>query len=172
MKAASRPRFRFALPLLLLVSMAAAFSANADSAKAPAPAPTFTLEGRSGPVALDSLRGRVVYVDFWASWCDPCRRSFPWLQSLQAKYDSLGLTVVGVNVDKDHSLSEAFLRDHPVSFRIAYDAKGKVAEAYHVKVMPSSALIARDGTLVFLHPGFDPKQAADIEKRIQEALAR
>lgn len=160
------------MPLLLLAGLAGAYSAKADSTKPSTPAPAFTLDGRSGPVSLDSLRGRVVYVDFWASWCDPCRRSFPWLQSLQAKYDSLGLTVVGVNVDKDHSLSEAFLREHPATFMIAYDAKGKVAEAYHVKVMPSSALIARDGTLVSLHSGFDPKQAADIEKRIQEVLAR
>lgn len=121
---------------------------------------------------LDSLRGRVVYVDFWASWCDPCRKSFPWLQAMQAKYDSVGLTVVGVNLDKDHALSEAFLRQHPASFRIAYDPAGKVAEAYKIKVMPSSVLIGRDGTVIAMHTGFDAKQADAVEARIREALAR
>src|SRR2546430_2490155 len=113
---------RLLLPLLLL---ALALPALAGAAKAPRMAPKFTLEGRNGAVALDSLRGKLVYVDFWASWCAPCRRSFPWMAGLQQNYGGQGLVVVAINVDKQREAAQAFLDRNPSSFLVAFDPEAK-----------------------------------------------
>ena len=141
----------------------------------PAPtasAPAFSLPGRTGTVSLDSLRGRVVYVDFWASWCDPCRRSFPWLNSLNERYAGKGLTIVAIDLDKDRRAADAFLEEFPASFLVAYDPAGRTAEAYRVSAMPSSFLIGPTGALLSSHAGFDPRKVDAIETSIQEACAR
>ena len=105
-------------------------------------APPFMLPTASGEsVTLDQLKGRVVYVDFWASWCGPCRRSFPWMNELQQKYGERGLTIVGVNVDKRRPDAQRFLAQTPATFTIVYDESGKTPAAYAVKGMPSSYLI-------------------------------
>jgi len=135
-------------------------------------APAFSLPGRTGTVSLDSLRGRVVYVDFWASWCDPCRRSFPWLNTLRERYAGRGLTIVAINLDKDRRAADAFLEKFPASFLVAYDPAGKTAEAYRVSAMPSSFLIGPTGTLLASHAGFDPRKTGEIEALIQEACPR
>ena len=132
-------------------------------------APTFSLPGRTGTVSLDSLRGRVVYVDFWASWCEPCRRSFPWLNTLRERYAGRGLTIVAINLDKDRRAADAFLGKFPASFLVAYDPAGKTAEAYRVSAMPSSFIIGPTGILLSSHAGFDPRKTGTIEALIQEA---
>lgn len=142
--------------------------AGADGGSAPA----FTLPGPTGTVSLDSLRGRVVYVDFWASWCDPCRRSFPWLNTLRERYADRGLTIVAINLDKERSAADAFLERFPASFLVAFDPAGKTAEAYRVSAMPSSFLIGPTGTLLSSHAGFDPRKTGAIEALIQQACPR
>src|SRR6266568_3938318 len=119
------------------------------------PAPSFALlDARGDLVALERLRGRVVYVDFWASWCGPCRRSFPWMNEMQQKYGARGFTVVGVNVDKRRPDAERFLQQTPAAFTIVYDEAGKTPEAYAVKGMPSSYLIDVAGKVVAVESGF------------------
>jgi len=135
-------------------------------------APEFTLPGRSQPVSLASLRGKVVYLDFWASWCIPCRKSFPWMNSMQKRYGDQGLVIVAVNMDKNRELSERFLKDVPVDFKIAYDPEGTVASAYRVKGMPSSYLIDTQGQLHSSHIGFREESIADMEAIIQSLLQK
>jgi thiol-disulfide isomerase/thioredoxin len=132
--------------------------------------PAFKLAGAGGTIESDSLRGRVLYVDFWASWCEPCRRSFPWLAHLQEQYGDKGLTVVAINLDQERKAADAFLGKYPAPFRVAFDPQGKSAGAFHVEAMPTSFLIGRDGRVLERHTGFDPKKAVEIEERIAKEL--
>lgn len=163
-------RLGFVFVLLLLAPLSA-LSAPAKS-RAPRVAPSFQLPAREGTASLDSLRGQVVLVDFWASWCTPCRRSFPWMDSLLARYAGKGFSIVAINVDKDRAAADRFLIEHTAAFTIAYDPAGKTAEAYGVTAMPMSFLIARDGTIVHRHVGYDPKKTPAIEALIAEKLKR
>lgn len=160
-----------ALGLALALALAAA-PAPAKTTK-PAPvAPAFTLPGLKGDVALDSLRGKAVILDFWASWCGPCRQSFPWMNELQKRYGEKGLAIVAVNLDKDREFAKSFLSEVPASFTIAFDPSGKTAESYKVKAMPTTFLISADGKLLVTHTGFDAKHASEFEAQIAEALPR
>jgi cytochrome c biogenesis protein CcmG, thiol:disulfide interchange protein DsbE len=162
-----------ALPLAIPgPAHARAPKSDASHSKAPKLAPAFKLPGRDGTVSSDSLRGKVVYVDFWASWCGPCRGSFPWLKSLHERYASKGLEIVAINLDKSRDDADGFLAQFPAPFKVAFDPAGTTAEAYHVAAMPTSYLIARDGTILSTHTGFDPKKTAALEALIQEACAR
>jgi cytochrome c biogenesis protein CcmG/thiol:disulfide interchange protein DsbE len=118
------------------------------------------------------LRGRVVYLDFWASWCAPCRKSFPWMDELQKKYGDLGLTVIGVNLDRERDKAYTFLSKLKPGFKIAFNPDGSVAEKYQVKGMPSSYLIDRQGNIVYTHLGFEEKEAKVIEDQIKELLSK
>jgi len=158
--------------LLLFLALPAFARPTPPTGASGGSAPTFSLPGRTGTVSLDSLRGRVVYVDFWASWCEPCRRSFPWLNTLRERYADRGLTIVAINLDKDRRTADAFLEKFPTSFLVAYDPAGKTAEAYRVSAMPSSFLIGPTGTLLSSHAGFDPRKTGAIEALIQEACPR
>ena len=136
------------------------------------PAPTFTLPNAQGTsVALQSLRGQVVYVDFWASWCGPCRRSFPWMNEMQQKYGGKGLAIVAVNVDKKRADAEKFLAQLPATFPVVFDEAGASPGAFGVKGMPSSYLIDARGNVVFVERGFLEGSRADLEDRIKSLLA-
>jgi len=137
-----------------------------------AKAPAFELATRDGKVSLESLRGRVVVVDFWASWCGPCRQSFPWLASLHERLASKGLTIVAVNLDKERSAAMGFLADYPAPFTVAFDPEGRTAEAYKVKGMPSTYVVSTDGRILYSHIGFDPRRTGELEAILQEALPR
>jgi cytochrome c biogenesis protein CcmG, thiol:disulfide interchange protein DsbE len=149
------------------------YAASTHAANPGMPAPPFALATASGEtVALAALRGRVVYVDFWASWCAPCRRSFPWMNAMQARYAGEGLAVVGVNVDKRRADAERFLRDTPASFTIVYDLEGATPAAYDVRGMPSSYLIDRHGNIAAVEEGFHDERRAALEVRIRALLAQ
>lgn len=164
-------RLLAALLLLLLSSPASAKKAP-DAATGEVRAPGFSLPAQAGTASLDSLRGRVVLVDFWASWCAPCRRSFPWMSALYDRYSAKGLSIVAINLDKDRAAADEFLAKYHVPFLVAFDPSGKTAEAFKVTAMPSSYLISPSGTLLFSHVGFDPKKTAKIETLIQEVCLR
>ena len=157
---------RVALLVAAILQAGAALSVGAGDA-----APAFVLPTASGEtIALEKLRGRLVYVDFWASWCGPCRRSFPWMNEMQQKYGARGLTIVGINVDKRRPDAERFLRQTPAIFSIVFDADGKTPEAYGVKGMPSSYLIDTAGNVVAVESGFRDEQKAGLEERIRALL--
>jgi thiol-disulfide isomerase/thioredoxin len=120
---------------------------------------------------LSAYRGKVVYVDFWASWCAPCKQSFPWLGNLVHEYASRDFLVIGVNVDKDRGRAERFLSETPADFAIVYDPKGDLATAYKVAGMPSAVLIDRTGHVRFQHAGFSEKQKGLYEEQLQTLLA-
>ena len=122
----------------------------------PSAAPTFRLPLRGGhePLTLERLRGQVVMVNFWASWCEPCRTEFPLLDQMYRKYKGAGFTLLGVNVEPDAAKAEEFLARTPVSFPIAYDADSRVSQQYRVSGMPSTLLIDRRGQLRWVHRGY------------------
>ncbi len=152
--------------------VALSIAASAVAAEVGQAAPAFALPTASGEtVALDKLRGRVVYVDFWASWCGPCRRSFPWMNEMERKYGARGLTIIGVNVDKKRSDAERFLQQTPAAFTIVFDPSGAAPAAYGVKGMPSSYLIDAQGNVAAVETGFFDDRKASLEERIRALLA-
>ena len=130
----------------------------------------FTLPTDAGEIQLSKLKGKVVYVDFWASWCVPCRKSFPWMNKMHNKYQSQGLEVIGISLDEDEAQAFKFLEKIPADFTIAYDTQGTVADLYKVQVMPSSYLIDRKGNLVLTHKGFKSKHEAKLEEELVKIL--
>jgi cytochrome c biogenesis protein CcmG, thiol:disulfide interchange protein DsbE len=120
---------------------------------------------------LTSLRGRVVYLDFWASWCGPCRQSFPWMETMKSTYEAQGLEIVAVNLDRDRADADKFLKQFHPTFDVRFDPKGKFAELYKVQGMPSSVLIDRHGVTRFAHVGFRPVDGAIYEAQLRELLA-
>jgi len=135
------------------------------------PAPALALPNSNGQTQeLQALRGAVVWVDFWASWCGPCKRSFPWLNEMHHKYGAAGLSIVAVNLDKKHADAQRFLAAVPAQFTILYDPAGKSAAEWQVKSMPSSYLIDRDGKVVLVETGFRDERKGEVEGRIRIAL--
>lgn len=134
-------------------------------------APPFAVATDNGEIKLDEFRGKVVYLDFWASWCAPCRAAFKWLNEAQEKYANQGLVVIAINVDTDKALAKRFLEEHPVNFRIGYDTDGVIAGSYQLKGMPSSFLIDRNGQLRTTHVGFRAKDKINLEDELQRLLA-
>ncbi len=119
---------------------------------------------------LEDLRGKVVLVDFWASWCSPCLQSFPWMNQLQQEHGGQGLVIVAVNLDQDRALADAFLQKVPARFRIEYDQAGDLARKFGVQAMPTSFLVDRNGQVRIRHTGFREKQRDGREQEIQQLL--
>jgi thiol-disulfide isomerase/thioredoxin len=119
---------------------------------------------------LSPFRGRVVVVDFWASWCEPCRRSIPWLNAMSAKYGQNGLVVVGVNVDKERRDADHFLANTPADFQIVFDPEGRLPARYAVKAMPSSFVFDRSGKLVATHMGFQSAKRDQYEATLRQLV--
>jgi cytochrome c biogenesis protein CcmG, thiol:disulfide interchange protein DsbE len=134
-------------------------------------APELELQGAAGAQKLSDLKGKVVYVDFWASWCGPCRQSFPWMNEMQAKYGPRGLQVVAVNLDAKRSDADQFLAQLPAQFALAFDSKGESARRFGVKGMPTSVLIGADGKVTAVHQGFREDERQVLEQRLVAALA-
>ncbi len=122
-----------------------------------ASAPQFTLAARSGSsISLAQYKGQVVMLNFWASWCGPCRQEMPLLESIYKKYNRLGFTLIGVNVEPDSNAANDWLKQTPVSFPILYDKDSKVSKMYDVAGMPSTVIIDRAGKVRVLHRGYKP----------------
>jgi peroxiredoxin len=134
-------------------------------------APQFRVDGFDGDaVSLSSLRGKVVIVDFWASWCEPCGDAMPALDRMYRRYKDHGLVVVGVSVDERAQNARGFLRQHRVSFPVVHDADHSVAERYGPPTMPSSYVIDRRGVIRHVHAGFRAGDARRLEAQIRELL--
>jgi len=115
-------------------------------------------------------KGKVVYVDFWASWCIPCLQSFPWMQAMHEKYSKQGLVIIAINLDHNRAKADAFLKKLNPTFTQMFDPKGKLADEYRVSTMPYSFLVDRSGTPRFEHAGFFKAKISSYEKEIVDLL--
>jgi cytochrome c biogenesis protein CcmG/thiol:disulfide interchange protein DsbE len=155
----------------LLIFLVALFAAGPSfSVERGADAPAFELEGPLGKVRLDDYRGKVVYLDFWASWCGPCRQSFPWMNAMEEKYRARGFHVLAVNLDVKRADADRFLVQLPTDFQLAFDPRGQTPRDYAVKGMPTSYLIGRGGKVLYRHTGFNPASLAELELVIASHL--
>lgn len=133
-------------------------------------APDFELPGAQEPVKLSKVQGKVIYLDFWASWCGPCRESFPWMNAMQAKFKQKGLQVIAINLDAKNDDAQKFLSQHSAQFTVLFDPKGVTPHQYGVKGMPTSFLIGKDGKVMVQHKGFNNADRAELEQKILAAL--
>jgi len=137
------------------------------------PAPDFSLPNIATTTlsSLSQYRGQVIYLDFWASWCPPCRTSFPLLETLYKKHNKAGFVVVAINMDEEVEGMERFLTLYPASFDILRDPEGEWADTYAIEAMPTSFIIDKAGIIRHIHSGFAKSDITDIEKKITELLA-
>ena len=135
------------------------------------PAANFTLKSAAGDnIRLSEYRGQVVLINFWASWCGPCRQEMPELDALHRKYSDLGFTVFGVNVEQDRELADKVLRDIPVSFPILFDNSNLVSELYQVDAMPVTVLVDRNGEIRYMHRGYKPGYEQTYEEQLRTLI--
>lgn len=151
--------------LLLLISV------SASAAKIEGKAPDFTLKSLHGDnVKLSEQRGNVVMINFWASWCGPCRQEMPLLNDMYLRYRDLGFTLLGVNVEEDSTDAKKMVTELKVAFPVLFDTQNAVSKLYNVEAMPSTILVDRDGNMRFLHRGYLPGYEEDYEKQIRELM--
>jgi thiol-disulfide isomerase/thioredoxin len=159
------------LCLAIALGLAAALPVFAIGTGSRAPQASFVAMGSTAvPESMAALRGKVVYVDFWASWCVPCRRSFPALQSLYQRQGDRGFVVVGVNKDAELRDAERFLRSFSVTFPLVADRDDALAKAFVVKAMPSGYLVDRSGVVRHVHLGFTAETEKALEREVEALL--
>lgn len=117
-----------------------------------------------------AYRGKVVYLDFWASWCSPCLQSFPWMKQLQDTFGRDGLVIVAVNVDHERAAADAFLRKTPPNFKVVYDSENKLFESYQLLGMPTAILFDRSGKQRGRHVGWRTEERSSYEAEIKALL--
>jgi peroxiredoxin len=156
--------------LIALAMLAAAGAARAKAAPN-APAPDFTLRQIDGPnLRLGEQRGRVVMVNFWATWCGPCRIELPHLDKLHAKYRNSGFLLLGVNIDDDPNAAKALAAKMGLKFPVLFDSEKKVVAAYDLNAMPATVLIDRDGKVRHLHRGYKDGVEQLYEQQVRALL--
>jgi peroxiredoxin len=161
---------RVMLPIALSLSLV--FSAVLVQAnEINEPVPDFTLKSRQGDnLRLEEFRGQVVMLNFWASWCGPCRQEMPLMDTIYQQYKDLGFTVLAVNVDENREEAHRFLDKVPVSYPILYDPESQVSEQYNVQAMPTTVMIDRNGRGRFIHYGYKPGYEDDYEAQIRQLV--
>jgi thiol-disulfide isomerase/thioredoxin len=136
------------------------------------PAPAFgavLLQGNE-TVELERHRGKVLYLDFWASWCGPCRQSLPAMEKLRTEFGPAGFEVIAVNLDEQPQDGLDFLKKYPVTYPIVQDAQGRIARLYDVRTMPMSYLIDRKGVVRHVHQGFNKKDIPRLRAAVAELV--
>ncbi len=155
------------LSALLLVALVTGVEAGT-----PKDLPALTLHTLDGKtVTTADLKGKVVLLDFWASWCIPCRKSFPEVDKLSKDFEQKGLTVIAVSVDEQRKNAESFLSQFPHTMIIALDDKGTAAQAFDLQGMPSSLIVDRAGHIRYTHMGYTDKTIAQFRTEIAQLLA-
>ena len=135
------------------------------------PAPDFALKSHSGEnLRLSEFQGEVVMINFWASWCGPCRQEMPLLDELYAQYQPLGFTILGVNVEEDSTKAKRLLEDMAVSFPVLFDTRSEVSRQYDVIAMPSTVLVDRDGNVRYLHQGYKPGYEEAYQQQVRALI--
>jgi thiol-disulfide isomerase/thioredoxin len=119
---------------------------------------------------IEVNQGKVVYLDFWASWCGPCRKSFPWMNAMQAKYQAQGFKVISINLDADKALAQQFLKKNKANFSVIYDPEGTIAKTFDIQGMPTSVLINKSGKIVIKHSGFFNNKVQQYQQEIEALI--
>ena len=155
--------------VLMMITMM--FTAPVMAAEEGAPAPDFTLKSLDGNnIKLNELRGTVVLVNFWASWCGPCRTEMPLLNNLYSEYRDYGFTVVGINLDEERSQAMKLLEKVPVSFPVLFDPDNSTSETYGVDAMPTTVLIDRNGVVRHHHRGYKEGFMDKYEQQVKSLV--
>lgn len=158
--------------LMLLISIFASSVFAATALKEPEEAPDFTLKSLKGSnLKLSEFRGDVVMINFWATWCGPCRQEMPILNDLYLKYRDMGFTLLGVNVEKNTTKAANMIRDLKVVFPVLFDTENSVSKLYKVEAMPSTVLVDRDGKLRYVHRGYVPGTEDEYVRQVRELMA-
>lgn len=157
---------------VLTCALMLASNASVQAKKLSGPAPSFALKSLDGKtVKLSDFKGQVVMINFWASWCGPCREEMPLLEELYSDYRKAGFVLLGITIDEDVADAEGFLKKSPVSFPILSDPKGEVADLYNNQAMPSSYFVDRRGNLAHLHKGYKPGDEKNYKSVIRKLIA-
>lgn len=162
------------LALILCATLALSCPASSGEAEPGGAAPNckMTPIGGGPNQDLQQYRGKIVYVDFWASWCGPCTQSFPFMNEIHRDFRDKGVSVLAVNLDDDPEDAKAFLANHPAEFKVMVDTGGDCPQKFGVKAMPSSYLVDRDGVIRQVHLGFRPGEAQQFRASVEALLAR
>jgi cytochrome c biogenesis protein CcmG, thiol:disulfide interchange protein DsbE len=169
------------MKLTNLFAIALAFCLFLTKAEAISPGdiiPTLSVSNEKGAaITFDSPGAKLTYIDFWASWCAPCKQSFPWMNAMSDKYGKQGFRVLAITVDKKREDADKFLRQASTflksgntAFGIGFDPEGKTAAALQVKAMPTSLLVDEKGKVIFVHTGFKATDTDALEAQIKSAL--
>jgi peroxiredoxin len=143
-------------------------SANASGPVTGEQSPDFTLESKDGGnMRLSEQRGNIVLVNFWASWCGPCREELPAFEELYQEYADLGVEILAINVDDEKEKANVLLDDIEVSYPVLFDTAGEVSKLYDVNAMPTTVMVDRDGNVRLLHPGYRKGDEKKYEKAIK-----
>ncbi len=159
-----------AFSVLVMTTLVASLAWAAQTLSGPAPG--FSLQSSDGQqVSLAALKGKVVMVNFWATWCVPCRQEMPHLLALYDRYNSLGFELLAVNVEKNNAEgARKWLEETPVTFPVLFDPNNEVTKLYKVQTMPSTVLVARDGTMRFIHHGYKPGYESEYQTQVRALL--
>ena len=160
----------FALLLTLLASVAISTPTLALNVGDQAPNFQLPMLTTKGNLTLDQFRGKVVYVDFWASWCGPCRESLPLLSQMRREMKGQPFEILAINLDEEVKEGRLFLKKYPVSYPTLHDAAGKTPEVYGLKGMPTSYLIDKNGVVQAIHQGFKPSHMEKIRSEVTALL--
>jgi len=153
---------------LLLVLTVPVF---ADAGQVGTSAPDFSLVDVNGEVVtLKQFRGKVVFLDFWAPWCDPCREELPALDALYKKYGNEGLEIIGIDIDSSESLLTEFIQKVPVTFTILIDKKGVIRKEYNFRTLPTAFIIGKDGVIRYMQMGFGKEFLQMYDGEIEKLL--
>jgi peroxiredoxin len=165
----SKPKTIFAA--MLIGCFVAASSVSAARDLVGAPAPDFTLSSLSGPnLRLSEYQGRVVMINFWATWCGPCRQEMPALQTIYQRYEPAGFTLLGVNVDAEPDGAMRMAKELGVSFPLLFDETKEVTRLYDVRAMPVTVLVDRDGVVRYVHHGYKPGYESNYLDQVRSLL--
>ncbi|MDJ0882268.1 MAG: TlpA disulfide reductase family protein [Gammaproteobacteria bacterium] len=156
---------------LFIGFLTAIFTLSVHAVTVDKPAPDFTLKSLSGKnLKLSEHAGDVVMLNFWASWCGPCRKEMPLMNDLYNKYEKLGFVILGVNVEQELQLAKSFLSDTPVDFPILFDSSNKVSKAYDVIAMPTTVMIDRNGKIRYIHKGYKAGDEKKYKKMVKKLI--
>jgi thiol-disulfide isomerase/thioredoxin len=165
------PKFAILTRNIMILVLCIGFTSAVSARATKNIAPDFTLKSETGKnLKLSELRGKVIMINFWASWCGPCRQEMPVLDQLYKHYRPLDFTVLGVNVEQNPDDAKSLLKDVSVSFPILFDKENKVSKLYDIKGMPSTVLVDRDGNVRYVHIGYQSGTEQEYQEQIRTLI--